>query len=539
MDLYIKTLTGTVFELRVNPFETILSIKAKLQNLEGIPISQQHLVWHAEELEDEFCLFDYNISSGSSLQLVLAMRGGPINMRKLSVEEPFIKEIEEVIESKKDEVWNQIMNDDHQFTLVVFRDGEKLNFFRVYDYSDGSNPSHSESLSTTSLCNVDEDERDNTSTSMAKHVENVITKDKMQTLRKKIELCKNSKISHEPPVNLRVDGFSKHQSFNLQTCHVIPTKQEKSNINSTSRELNFSSDKLCNSITRSSLIKHQPLPPVMKHQPLSSVMKHQPLPSVKTKSKPMLSCDTTFIDKRKIDPSNVDLLKSCCHKTQRNYNHGRTSSENENSLPFHKQYNNLPSLNEKINLHKDISCERFSSSESSKHGSVLKSLSAMNKTETRDFLYRPNKSSHSSITTLNDNFFKEDTIDLVDNESYKALVQWMQPQLKETKKHLPRVPNAVQKHTSKTEVLEKVSCLPSINDNLCTTLSTKKKRLRCMVCSKKLGLATTYECRCSQKFCSVHRYPETHTCSFDYKLDGRKLLEKNNPIVVAPKLPKI
>ena len=35
MDLFIKTLTGTVFELRVNPFETVLSIKAKLQNLEG------------------------------------------------------------------------------------------------------------------------------------------------------------------------------------------------------------------------------------------------------------------------------------------------------------------------------------------------------------------------------------------------------------------------------------------------------------------------------------------------------------------------
>ena len=35
MDLYIETLTGTAFELRVSPFDTIMSIKAKIQRLEG------------------------------------------------------------------------------------------------------------------------------------------------------------------------------------------------------------------------------------------------------------------------------------------------------------------------------------------------------------------------------------------------------------------------------------------------------------------------------------------------------------------------
>ena len=36
MELYIETLTGTAFELRVSPFETIHSVKAKIQRLEGI-----------------------------------------------------------------------------------------------------------------------------------------------------------------------------------------------------------------------------------------------------------------------------------------------------------------------------------------------------------------------------------------------------------------------------------------------------------------------------------------------------------------------
>lgn len=35
MDLFIETLTGTAFELRVSPFETIMSVKAKIQRLEG------------------------------------------------------------------------------------------------------------------------------------------------------------------------------------------------------------------------------------------------------------------------------------------------------------------------------------------------------------------------------------------------------------------------------------------------------------------------------------------------------------------------
>lgn len=35
MDLYIETLTGTAFELRVSPFDTVMSIKAKIQRLEG------------------------------------------------------------------------------------------------------------------------------------------------------------------------------------------------------------------------------------------------------------------------------------------------------------------------------------------------------------------------------------------------------------------------------------------------------------------------------------------------------------------------
>ena len=35
MELYIESLTGTCFELIVSPYETILSVKTKIQRLEG------------------------------------------------------------------------------------------------------------------------------------------------------------------------------------------------------------------------------------------------------------------------------------------------------------------------------------------------------------------------------------------------------------------------------------------------------------------------------------------------------------------------
>lgn len=66
-----------------------------------------------------------------------------------------------------------------------------------------------------------------------------------------------------------------------------------------------------------------------------------------------------------------------------------------------------------------------------------------------------------------------------------------------------------------------------------------KKKTRCFMCGKKTGLATTYQCRCGNSFCATHRYAEAHSCTYDYKSEGRKIIEQNNPVIAAPKLPKI
>lgn len=144
MELFIETLTGTCFELRVSPFETVISVKAKIQRLEGIPVSQQHLIWNNVELKDDYCLDDYNISEGCTLKLVLAMRGGPVNTRRVPVKDP-IREMAEYMDPARDKIWEKGPSN-KQVTFLVYREGDRLNFFRVVDRGDGTLTPLSESL---------------------------------------------------------------------------------------------------------------------------------------------------------------------------------------------------------------------------------------------------------------------------------------------------------------------------------------------------------------------------------------------------------
>ncbi|KAL5219552.1 hypothetical protein ABZP36_020236 [Zizania latifolia] len=61
---------------------------------------------------------------------------------------------------------------------------------------------------------------------------------------------------------------------------------------------------------------------------------------------------------------------------------------------------------------------------------------------------------------------------------------------------------------------------------------------RCLSCRKKVGL-TGFKCRCGDTFCSVHRYADSHKCTFDYKQAGREQIAKQNPLLKADKITKI
>ena len=77
----------------------------------------------------------------------------------------------------------------------------------------------------------------------------------------------------------------------------------------------------------------------------------------------------------------------------------------------------------------------------------------------------------------------------------------------------------------------------SINENH-SKKSDKPKKRRCAICKKKLSILD-FGCRCGNLYCSVHRLPEQHNCSFDYEKMGKDILDKNNPVVVNEKVLKI
>ncbi len=76
MLLLIKTLTGNTILVDVDPYCTIDNVKAKLQEKEGFPMSQQQLIFAGNRLKGNRTLKDYDITAKATLGLMLRLRGG-------------------------------------------------------------------------------------------------------------------------------------------------------------------------------------------------------------------------------------------------------------------------------------------------------------------------------------------------------------------------------------------------------------------------------------------------------------------------------
>lgn len=184
IEVFIETLHGTAFELLVSPADTVVSIKTRISRLEGIPVSQQHLIWQCQELPDESSLHDCNITDGATLKLVLGMRGGPINTRKASAEErPSLFDVAKYLDAKQEELGLNAPRL-RAVRMVVMRDGDQVH---LYTLVDGGSRSSTGSLSAHSTREMSDED---SASESRRHRENLVTRHKVELLQQKLRSCR-------------------------------------------------------------------------------------------------------------------------------------------------------------------------------------------------------------------------------------------------------------------------------------------------------------------------------------------------------------
>ena len=77
VQIFVKTTTGQTITLReVKLTDSVVTIKGMIYFKDGTPPGQQVLIFAGKNLHDSRVLSDYNIQEGSTLHLVLKLRGG-------------------------------------------------------------------------------------------------------------------------------------------------------------------------------------------------------------------------------------------------------------------------------------------------------------------------------------------------------------------------------------------------------------------------------------------------------------------------------
>ena len=72
--IYVHTLTGKKWSMKVRPGDTVLALKQKIRDSKNIPVAQQRLIFRGQQLADGSRLYDLKIFDGATLHVVLRPR---------------------------------------------------------------------------------------------------------------------------------------------------------------------------------------------------------------------------------------------------------------------------------------------------------------------------------------------------------------------------------------------------------------------------------------------------------------------------------
>jgi AN1-type zinc finger protein 5/6 len=64
------------------------------------------------------------------------------------------------------------------------------------------------------------------------------------------------------------------------------------------------------------------------------------------------------------------------------------------------------------------------------------------------------------------------------------------------------------------------------------------KNNSCKICGKIVGIFG-FDCRCEHIFCTKHRIPESHNCTYDFKENGKLFLQNTMVKVTKNKIENI
>ncbi|XP_047535710.1 AN1-type zinc finger protein 4-like isoform X1 [Vanessa atalanta] len=465
MEVLVETLTGTAFEMTVSPSDTIFAIKSKIFRVEGIPVSQQHLLYNLRELDDARSLREHAVGDGARLRLVLGLRGGPVSTRRLPPADP-LRDIERFLyPNRSDEEEGER---GCKATVLVFREGERVNLVRVRENRDGtysplerakysSSPSRPSASGATGGGGEGGALRDN-----------AVTLGKMLELRRRMEtLSVRRRADHRHGEAHDIQKTRSEETLSapslLEDAHFAPLYD--------GRYTRYDYD--CSFADRYTL-----LPPIATRADSDQSIQD----SVVEASLSEALAGSILVKAREDEPA---ILEEC-------------DDPEPLAADLPAEYGAPGGAWRARGFGSSCALAGAPPPAAPRHARFSSSTSDLEQLKRNRML--PALSRHRNREHLH---LSDDGLDL---------------------RPARRAPPA-------TPAPPAAPAAPAS--------PRKAARARCGLCRKRLSVATEHRCRCGAQFCAPHRYAEVHGCAYDYKADAPRHLRRDNPLVSAPKLPKI